>query len=629
MSETVLNSVREKCREALKAHIPIVYIKTDSSIFIQRLLESSPALVARVWSDGNESGKKPNELVQSDEKVKIVAKKAKKSEGKAGNGNYLHITDECKGSEHSPREKEIDVLAVKNPQYPFIKAYQIPKNTVIEGLMNYIIRHEDPDDDCYDVLQNSLVILYSSQVQLSKNFLTYTNIIEVEIPKDNEIRDIIVSESEHYFSNDDADNYSGAMLGLTGEEVVMLTKRIATVEPDEDDRTTDKIKNFIYEYKRQKMEGGCLEFCKSSDDNIGGMAVYEKWLNDNAEAITAWNDYEKKYGISPPKGVLFCGIPGCGKSAAAKFTANKLGLPMVKLDIGTLMDKYQGEAERKMREALRICEEISPCVVWIDELEKGFSGANGNEDSSAFKRMFGYMLGWMQENKKPCFIFATANNIGGLPKEFFRTGRMDERFAVYVPLEEDCIDIFESLLSKYKIPEECVKAVKFENIIRDKLIRNEKPRIVIGSDIEQAVKIALRKLINRKTITATILEEELKNAFDNFTVYGDSEENIDSIAVSYCRLLRKGMRPTTENVLFDCKDYRVDNYIKLKEIKKQKETLGDDEYEKKVRANRILESSYKRNTSAYNNLVHAVLEERINSVAYDIEEYERNILIRM
>lgn len=624
VSETVLNSVREKCREALKAHIPIVYIKTDSSIFIQRLLESSPALVARVWSDGNESGKKPNELVQSDEKVKIVAKK---SEGRTGNGNYLHITDECKGLEHSPREKEIDVLEVKNPQYPFIKAYQIPKNTVIEGLMNYIIRHEDPGDNCYDVLQNSLVILYSSQVQLNKNLLAYTNIIEVEIPKEDEIKDIIVSESENFFSNDDADNYSGAMLGLTVEEVVMLTKRIATVEPDEDDRTTDKIKNFIYEYKRQKMEGGCLEFCKSSDENVGGMALYGEWLDDNEEAITAWYEYEKKYGISPPKGVLFCGIPGCGKSAAAKFTAKKLCLTMVKLDIGTLMDKYQGEAERKMREALRICEEISPCVVWIDELEKGFSGANGNEDSSAFKRMFGYLLGWMQENKKPCFIFATANNIGGLPKEFFRTGRMDERFAVYVPLEEDCIDIFESILSKYKIPEECVKAVNFEDIIRDKLICGEKPRIVIGSDIEQAVKIALRKL-NRKTITAKILEEELKNAFDGFTVYGDSEENIDSIAASYCRLLRKGMKPTTKNVLFDCKDYYVDNYIKLKEIKKQKETISEEVYNKKIKENSILKSEY-RSKSRYNNLVHTVLKERINRVAYDIEEYERNILIRM
>lgn len=624
MSETVLNSVREKCREALKAHIPIVYIKTDSSIFIQRLLESSPSLVARVWSDGNESGKKPNELVQSDEKVKIVAKK---SEGRTGNGNYLHITDECKGLEHSPREKEIDVLAVKNPQYPFIKAYQIPENTVIEGLMNYIIRHEDTDDECYDVLQNSLVILYSSHVQLNKNLLAYTNIIEVEIPKEDEIKDIIVSESENFFSNDDADNYSGAMLGLTVEEVVMLTKRIATVEPDEDDRTTDKIKNFIYEYKRQKMEGGCLEFCKSSDENIGGMALYEEWLDDNEEAITAWYEYEKKYGISPPKGVLFCGIPGCGKSAAAKFTAKKLSLTMVKLDIGTLMDKYQGEAERKMREALRICEEISPCVVWIDELEKGFSGANGNEDSSAFKRMFGYLLGWMQENKKPCFIFATANNIGGLPKEFFRTGRMDERFAVYVPLEEDCIDIFESILSKYKIPEECVKAVNFEDIIRDKLICGEKPRIVIGSDIEQAVKIALRKL-NRKTITDAILEEELKNAFDEFTVYGDSEENIDSIAASYCRLLRKGMKPTTKNVLFDCKDYYVDNYIKLKEIKKQKETISEEDYNKKIKENSILKSEY-RSKSRYNNLVYKTLKERINSIAYDIEEYERNILIRM
>ena len=156
----------------------------------------------------------------------------------------------------------------------------------------------------------------------------------------------------------------------------------------------------------------------------------------------------RKNGTPPPKGVLLCGIPGCGKSEAAKFTAQILNLPLLKMDIGSLMDKYQGVSEQRMRDALKMAEAMAPCVLWIDELEKGFSGAGSNGDSSSFKRMFGYLLGWMQDNQKPCFIFATANDIGGLPKEFFRRGRFDGLYAVSPPTAPDCVSVFKSCLER-------------------------------------------------------------------------------------------------------------------------------------------------------------------------------------
>ena len=153
---------------------------------------------------------------------------------------------------------------------------------------------------------------------------------------------------------------------------------------------------------------------------------------------------KETYGLQAPKGILLCGIPGCGKSLAAKLTAQTLDLPLLQMDMGNLMGGIQGQSEENMRKALGFAEAMAPCVLWIDELEKGFSGAksSGNSDGGTFKRMFGTLLNWMQENMKPCFIFATANDIGGLPKELFRSGRFDELFAVYLPTAQECADIF-------------------------------------------------------------------------------------------------------------------------------------------------------------------------------------------
>lgn len=624
MSKTVIDSVREKCRNALKAHIPIVYIKTDSTQFIKKLLESSPALVARIWSDGNSERKKSGELADSDKKFNVVAD----SISKTNINNYAISTNE------SFSGKEIKLHICENPSYPFIHAYQITENATFSDLMSYILRHENPADESYDVLQNSLVILYSSQVYLDPNLLCYTDIIDPDYPDEYEIKNLIISESDNFFNIDDADNYSGDLLGLDIDEITILLRKMATVDASDNERT-ERTKDLIYAYKKKKMESGCLVFCKKTDNEIAGMGAYTEWLNINKDPIIQWHEYEKTNGTPPPKGVLFCGIPGCGKSAAAKFTAKELGINLVKLDIGSLMDKYQGVAEQRMRQALTIAEAVSPCVLWIDELEKAFSGAGENEDSSAFKRMFGYLLGWMQDNDKPCFIFATANNIGGLPKEFFRSGRIDECFAVYLPLEKECTSIFKAIMKNYedkkakrKIFEtDCYNDNIYSNIMNSLVDSNERPRIIIGSDIEKSIQISLRKLKKNEAITKTEWEKELCESLKECTVYGDSEENIDSIAASYCRLLRKGMKPVSANVLFKNSDYHINNYNKLKQIIMQQNSLSAEEYHKKMEENGILQSAYS-SESAYNNAMHKLLKERINSIAPDIEEYERKLLIR-
>ena len=147
--------------------------------------------------------------------------------------------------------------------------------------------------------------------------------------------------------------------------------------------------------------------------------------------------------------VLF-GIPcpGCGKSDCARYTARTLGLPLLRMDIGSLMHMYQGESERELREALKLAETMAPCVLWIDEMDKGFSEVGKDGGSGSFMRMFGYLLSWMQDNTTPVFIFATANDIGGLPKEFFRSGRFEARYAVYLPTERECAAIIRACMKR-------------------------------------------------------------------------------------------------------------------------------------------------------------------------------------
>ena len=122
-----------------------------------------------------------------------------------------------------------------------------------------------------------------------------------------------------------------------------------------------------------------------------------------------------------PKGVLLIGMPGCGKSLSAKTMANRFNVPLLKIELGSLLNKYLGESEHNFRDALKLAEAISPCVLWVDELEKAFQGDKNNSQSESSSRILGYMLNWMQEKKSSTFVMATANNADGLP-HFLRYG---------------------------------------------------------------------------------------------------------------------------------------------------------------------------------------------------------------
>ena len=144
----------------------------------------------------------------------------------------------------------------------------------------------------------------------------------------------------------------------------------------------------------------------------------------------------KKRGIRPPRGILLMGVPGCGKSLSAKAIAARWKRPLYRLDLATIQGRYVGQSEQQLKEAFETAEHVSPCILWIDEIEKGLSGG-GSDSSGVTTRLIGQFLFWLQECKKDVFVIATANNVKGLPAELLRKGRFDEMFFVDLPNKQE------------------------------------------------------------------------------------------------------------------------------------------------------------------------------------------------
>ncbi|MEW8552592.1 MAG: AAA family ATPase [Candidatus Thiodiazotropha sp.] len=235
----------------------------------------------------------------------------------------------------------------------------------------------------------------------------------------------------------------------------------------------------------------------------GGAEDLMEWLN---KQLKVFSDFEnaRRYGlIERPKGVMLVGIPGGGKSLTAKVVAKVWGYPLVRLDVGSIMQSLVGESESRMRQALKFSVDISPCILWIDELEKGFGRAFGNLTSDSINNnLLSTFLYWLQENKKPVFTIATVNNFGSLPPELTRAGRFDATFFMGCPGEKGRKDIINTHLMRY-LPEYNIT----ENQ-QNELIKISKG--FTGAEIEQAIKSAL---VTRFSEDASITYQDLETGF--------------------------------------------------------------------------------------------------------------------
>jgi SpoVK/Ycf46/Vps4 family AAA+-type ATPase len=175
---------------------------------------------------------------------------------------------------------------------------------------------------------------------------------------------------------------------------------------------------------------GLLSFEKDTAHfaDVAGLTHLKQWVEQRRAAFLGLKAAAK---LDPPKGLLLLGVQGCGKSLAAKAVAGGFGVPLVRLDFGTLYNKYHGETERNLRDSLRHAEQFAPCVLWVDEIEKALAG--GDNDDGVSRRVLGYLLTWMAERREAVFLVATANQVRDLPAELLRKGRFDEIFFVDLP----------------------------------------------------------------------------------------------------------------------------------------------------------------------------------------------------
>ena len=201
------------------------------------------------------------------------------------------------------------------------------------------------------------------------------------------------------------------------------------------------------------------------------------------------------FGVDVPKGLLIVGLPGCGKSLSAKACATLFKVPLLRLDVGRLMGKYVGESENNLRRAIRQAESATPCVLWIDEIEKAFAGVGKGGDGGVTTRLFGNFLTWMQEKDSAVYVVATANDITGIPPEFLRKGRFDEIFSVGLPTAKERGKIFEIHLRKRNQDPERLK-LDLQELV--KKTEGEKTPEFSGADIESIVKSAVEKAFTRR-----------------------------------------------------------------------------------------------------------------------------------
>lgn len=346
-----------------------------------------------------------------------------------------------------------------------------PDCITIPAVLNYYIKNENDmllvleDFHPYSEVNNPVNIRYIREMMRAQNYqgnykkaiiLSSPNkfvpeelskelpVIEVDLPDRSTIEviaDSVVNEYQEYcIEKDITPKLLESALGLTVMEArLAFAKAIITNRK----LTEDEIPLIISEKEQIIKKSGLLEYFHPKEflTNIGGLENLKDWIHKRGNA---YSDEAKNFGLNTPRGVLLLGVPGCGKSLTAKAIANEWKFPLLRFDLGKVFGGIVGESERNIRYALDVAKTISPCVLWIDEIEKGLSGSqsSGRTDGGTSARVFGTFLTWMQEKKEPVFVVATANDISSLPPELLRKGRFDEIFFVDLPSANERENIF-------------------------------------------------------------------------------------------------------------------------------------------------------------------------------------------
>lgn len=340
------------------------------------------------------------------------------------------------------------------------------------------------------------IVIVSSIRNIPRELDKLVTIFDNDLPDRVEIEQMIKSYSQAYeftISESTISELSLAFKGLSEFEIRQILNLAY-----QNDGSVDKYDlPLIRKEKEQAIKkGGLLEAIdvRFNTNDVGGLENLVDYLREKASVFRNLSE-AISFGVDVPKGLLIVGLPGCGKSLSAKACATLFKVPLLRLDVGRLMGKYVGESEDNLRRAIRQAESATPCVLWIDEIEKAFAGVGKGGDGGVTTRLFGNFLTWMQEKDSAVYVVATANDITGIPPEFLRKGRFDEIFSVGLPTAKERWKIFEIHLRKRNQDPERLK-LDLQELV--KKTEGEKTPEFSGADIESIVKSAVEKAFTRR-----------------------------------------------------------------------------------------------------------------------------------
>ena len=413
-------------------------------------------------------------------------------------------------------------------------------------------RYSSPD-------YNFTIIVVSEVETVPKELEKFTSILDIPNMSKDEIEKYILKFSKDNNIKVDEKDIGEVAISLKGLTKLEIDHVLNMIIESKNNISISGRDIIIKEKGQIIKKSSILEIIdfKEKIEDIGGLEGLKEWLKSKAQVFRRL-DEAKKFGVDTPKGVLLVGMPGCGKSLAAKASARLFNVPLLRLDIGRLLGKYVGESEHNMRVALKTAESISPCILWIDEIEKAFAGINQDGGASDItKRLFGQFLTWLQEKENTVFVVATANDVTVFPPEFFRKGRFDEIFFIDFPNEEEREKIFKIHLEKRG---------KLNDKIDIKKLAKETMGYC-GSDIEEVVKMTVETVFNIEDIEN---EEDSKLTTQDLL---DSIKSIDSLS----------------NILADKIKVLKDGYEKFKIKSASKKIAPTQRIKEKFKVDKVLE----------------------------------------
>ena len=298
-------------------------------------------------------------------------------------------------------------------------------------------------------LQPKTIIIIGSELNIPKELYDLITILQFQLPVESEINyelKRLIESLNIEIDQQVLESLTRACQGLSLERIRrVLSKIIATYKTIDE----NSIQLLLNEKKQIISQTEILEYWSVNETmaKIGGVDNLKNWLKKRK---TSFGIQASNYGLPTPRGLLLVGIQGTGKSLTAKTIASEWQLPLLKLDVGKLFGGIVGESESRLRQMIEVAETISPCILWIDEIDKAFSNTSSTGDSGTSNRVLATFISWLSEKTKPVFVVATANNVDLLPLEIIRKGRFDEIFFLDLPQKQEREQIFKIHIQEFR-----------------------------------------------------------------------------------------------------------------------------------------------------------------------------------